>query len=443
MANQEQNPPQQEQPFVTAKQYPAKALKNFKVSFLTPTGGIYGEVGVNTFRNAIGAHYIPHSSEYVAPPSINIVRPWFETIGYGEAVPAKGTFKKSLFPPSLANGINIDYANMFWEDIIIKLNKKHKEKVVPYTRFLSILIMQEMKEGYGDGELTLYLTQVFSSFIIHFKSVSGNDASTASTTEVDPGKSAPSDFVPQQQVGNYPHLTKKRKEASSFARQVEEEEASSTIKLEDLAKLVSNVQPSFKYLDLPKDDHVNIVDDSDKDKEDESQKHKLEIEKNKAEAEVALLKAQPFFSIVEQLNELLVKSLQTEFSKILSAHDFSNSLPTELKDLPSKFNKLTEEVKGLKKQVHKLEIELPGDLKKFLPNWKTLQKLSQVLHHKLLNCRHLSLLQNVTKTLNKFAQVLDFASSKARDQSVPSAGQADTMPGLDESAEALVFFSQY
>ncbi|GJR20710.1 hypothetical protein Tco_0969237 [Tanacetum coccineum] len=48
------------------------------------------------------------------------------------------------------------------EDIIIKLNKKHREKVVPYTRFLSLLIIHKMKEGYGDGELTLYPTQVFS-----------------------------------------------------------------------------------------------------------------------------------------------------------------------------------------------------------------------------------------------------------------------------------------
>ncbi|GJU52422.1 hypothetical protein Tco_1226136 [Tanacetum coccineum] len=223
MANQEQNPPQQEQPFVTAKQvsfnlkdiilntnievvllypehtnketfkcvsnfiskgclrepftkspnlykeylaefwYSTKALENSKVSFSIPTGGIFGEVGVNTFRNAIGAHYLPHSNEYVAPPSIDIVRPWFKTIGYGETVPAKGTLKKSLFPPrwSLANGINIYYASIIWEDIIIKLNKKQREKVIPYTRFLSLLMMHKMKEGYGDGKPTPYPTQVF------------------------------------------------------------------------------------------------------------------------------------------------------------------------------------------------------------------------------------------------------------------------------------------
>ncbi|GKA05241.1 hypothetical protein Tco_0684361 [Tanacetum coccineum] len=52
--------------------YSAKALENSKVSFSTLTGGIYGEVGVKAFRNAIDAHYLPHSSEYVAPPSIDI-----------------------------------------------------------------------------------------------------------------------------------------------------------------------------------------------------------------------------------------------------------------------------------------------------------------------------------------------------------------------------------
>nr|GEZ19388.1 hypothetical protein [Tanacetum cinerariifolium] len=64
-----------------------------------------------------------------------------------------------------------------------------------------------------------------------------------------------------------------------------------------------------------------------------------------------------------QLNELLAKSLKTEFSNILSAYNFSSSLLSELKDLPLKFNELTKEVKGLKKQVHELEIELPRDLK--------------------------------------------------------------------------------
>nr|GEW85828.1 hypothetical protein [Tanacetum cinerariifolium] len=53
---------------------------------------------------------------------------------------------------------------------------------------------------------------------------------------------------------------------------VKEEEAFNTIKLEDLAKLVSNVQPSFKDLDSPEDDLVIVVDDGDKNKEDKALK---------------------------------------------------------------------------------------------------------------------------------------------------------------------------
>nr|GEY94065.1 hypothetical protein [Tanacetum cinerariifolium] len=142
--------------------YSAKALDNSKVSFLIPTGRIYRELWVNIFRKAMGAHYLSHSSDYVDPHSINIVRPWFSTIGYEEEVSTKGTLKKSLLPPRwrllmgqiiqclwgktegfdqitnkdaiilycLANGVNIDYAMIFWEDIINKLKKKNKEKVV-------------------------------------------------------------------------------------------------------------------------------------------------------------------------------------------------------------------------------------------------------------------------------------------------------------------------
>nr|GEV95665.1 retrovirus-related Pol polyprotein from transposon TNT 1-94 [Tanacetum cinerariifolium] len=83
----------------------AKALENSKVSFFIPTGGIYGEVRVNTLRNAIGAHYLPYSSEYVATPSIDIVSPWFETIRYEETIPTKGTLKKSLLPPKWSEAI--------------------------------------------------------------------------------------------------------------------------------------------------------------------------------------------------------------------------------------------------------------------------------------------------------------------------------------------------
>ncbi|GKC48574.1 hypothetical protein Tco_1071319 [Tanacetum coccineum] len=220
--------------------YSSKALENSKVSFFVSTGGIYGEVRVNTFKNAIGAHYLPHSSKYVAPSSIDIVRIRFETIGYGETVPSKGTLKRGLLPP------------------------RWREKVIPYTRFLSLLMMHKMKEGYGDGEVIPYLTQLSQWYLklpspqgtkpgakprhkkhstsskqpsvssseatkastpvvaeMHKKDhqatggptslgvtseeranpqlSSGNDASTDFTTEADPKISAPNDSVPHQQ----------------------------------------------------------------------------------------------------------------------------------------------------------------------------------------------------------------------------------------------------
>ncbi|GJW98970.1 hypothetical protein Tco_0180778 [Tanacetum coccineum] len=414
----------------------------------------------------------------VTEENCRVTRPCFETIGYREKVPIKGTLKKSILPLRwrlltaqtiqclgsktrgfdqifskdaiilycLANGVNIDYATA--KLVVFKAPKpslnaervpqgtkpraqpRHK-KHSTYSKQPSVSsheatkVVAEMhkddqqatggptslgvtSEERADPQLSYGMSAfnlndpIFStSFIIHSEYTLGNNALAVSTAEADPRKSAPSDFVPQQQGMNegtkntsYDHLSSgtdphvlpdktqyvsegletvltqpvKGKEASSIAIQVKEDKASRMIKLEDLTKLVSSVQPSFKDLDSPEDDHIIVVGDSDKDEEankvhatTNSQNHKLELEKNKAEA--ALLRAQPSFPNMGQLNELLVKSLQTEFSNILSAHDFSSSLPTKLKELPSKFNELTKEVKGLKKQVQTLEIKLPRELK--------------------------------------------------------------------------------
>ncbi|GKC23703.1 hypothetical protein Tco_1025853 [Tanacetum coccineum] len=130
--------PNQYKEYLSEFWYTAKALKNSIVWFLTPSGGILDEVEVNTFRNAIEAHYFAHSSEYVEPHSIETVRQWFPIIR-----------------------VNIDYARLIWEDLISKLDKKTRERVVPYPRFLSMLLEHEI-EGYGNDGVTLNLTQVFS-----------------------------------------------------------------------------------------------------------------------------------------------------------------------------------------------------------------------------------------------------------------------------------------
>nr|GEW33054.1 hypothetical protein [Tanacetum cinerariifolium] len=98
-----------------------------------------------------------------------------------------------------------------------------------------------------------------------------------------------------------------------------------------------------------------------------------------------------------RLPELLVKSLTPELLKLLNAHDFSSSIPTKLKELPSKFNEIMGEVIDLKKYVSKLKnlkLELPAGL----------------------------------LALPEFATTIQVASHKTSDQRVPSAGQAGTHP---------------
>ncbi|GKB11616.1 hypothetical protein Tco_0845539 [Tanacetum coccineum] len=61
----------------------------------------------------------------------------------------------------LANGVQVDYAKLIWENLIHKLNKKTKEKIVPYPKFISLLLEHIMPE-YDNEELTINPTQVFS-----------------------------------------------------------------------------------------------------------------------------------------------------------------------------------------------------------------------------------------------------------------------------------------
>ncbi|GKC75305.1 hypothetical protein Tco_1126079, partial [Tanacetum coccineum] len=152
-----------------------------------------------------------------------------------------------------------------------------------------------------------------ASFIIHSESASGNDALAASTTEADPGNSAP-----------------------SIDLHVLTDQTTSV----NLAKLVSHVKPSFKVLDSPEDDPVIIVADSDEDKDDE-----VHATENVETEDTSVPKSSsPSSTLLSQYGtskRAASKVLKIEFSNILFAHDFSSSLPTELKDLSSKFDELT------------------------------------------------------------------------------------------------------
>ncbi|GKE79794.1 hypothetical protein Tco_1549794, partial [Tanacetum coccineum] len=126
--------------------------------------------------------------------------------------------------------------------------------------------------------------------------------------------------------------------------------------------------------------------------------------------------AQHMYPNVNQLTKLLVTSLKSELSKLLASHVFDSSIPPELKELPLKIIELSREVKKLKK--HELLVEflgLPSQVSSIQEKLKTLDLLP-------------SLLNKVTDTLNRFATIMENASPKTTDKSVPSVGQAGTSP---------------
>nr|GEX75479.1 reverse transcriptase domain-containing protein [Tanacetum cinerariifolium] len=295
--------------------YSINALENSKVSFSITTRGIHGEVGLNKFRNAIGAHYLPHSSEYVAPPPIDVVRKWFPTIGYGEEVSTKGTLRKILLPPSK------------------EATKGGSSKAPTGSKTGHSKRRKESSSAMDSNpNRPLVSTPVDTDLYIEDRQATDGLTSLGVTSE-----------------------EKANPQLSS--------EASRTIKLEDLAKLVSYIQPSFKDLDSPEDDHVIIVDESD-------------------------------------TNEPNAKTKDTLVPRSLS----HSSLPTELKDLSSKFNELTEKIKGLKTQ------ELLEEFLSLLTKVELAQAKLKTLDALV------SLLLNVTKALNKFAKLEAEAKAEAAKQ---------------------------
>ncbi|GJT69588.1 hypothetical protein Tco_1028874 [Tanacetum coccineum] len=52
--------PTQYKEYLSEFWYTTKTLDDSKIWVSTPTGGIRGDIGINTFRNALRAHYLPY-----------------------------------------------------------------------------------------------------------------------------------------------------------------------------------------------------------------------------------------------------------------------------------------------------------------------------------------------------------------------------------------------
>ncbi|GJX42992.1 hypothetical protein Tco_0259668 [Tanacetum coccineum] len=203
--------------------YTAKTLEDSKVWVSTPTGRVTGEIGITAFRNAIRAHYLPHSSMYVPPLSLTTIRPWFATIGYNREIRAKGTLKKSCLPPRwrllmgqiiqclgrktgdldqisnkyatilycLANGVQVDYAKIIGKETKSSLatdtSPSHPSPPTPMVGEMH----KDAQQAAG-GPTSLGATSEEGA---HPYLSSGHDTSADSTAEADPGLYAPNDSI--------------------------------------------------------------------------------------------------------------------------------------------------------------------------------------------------------------------------------------------------------
>ncbi|GJV47428.1 hypothetical protein Tco_1437640 [Tanacetum coccineum] len=110
-----------------------------------------------------------------------------------------------------------------------------------------------------------------------------------------------------------------------------------------------------------------------------------------------------------------------------------SSLPTEQKELPTKFNELAEDVKGLKNQVHELEIELLGELKEIPTKLEDFTKTVTSLTSQVAKLKTLQW-ELPAEFLPLPTQVFNTASKKAGDTSVPSTVQAGIIPAGDKTS---------
>ncbi|GJU59643.1 retrovirus-related pol polyprotein from transposon TNT 1-94 [Tanacetum coccineum] len=286
-----------------------------------------------------------------------------------------------------------------------------------------------------------------ASVIIHSESASGYDASANSIAKADPRTSAPIDSLPLQQGKD--EGTKNYSLDHIFAGTDPNVLADKTKSISDgLETVLATPKTGTKLmqnqdLDSPKDDPIIVVDDSEEDEEEDKNEEIHSTTNDKTEDISA--------SIPPPQGPFRFKSSQI------------NSLPTELKELPSKFNEITDEVKALKTQVHGHEIEVPWDLKELptkLEEFTTIvtSLISQVAKLKSLQWELPAefllvpnpvasvqakvktldalpcLLLKVTQALNMFAKVLH-SVSKAGDQRVPLASQANTIPDFQDSPD--------
>nr|GEV47022.1 hypothetical protein [Tanacetum cinerariifolium] len=365
MENQEQNLPQKEQPFVAAKQVSFNLediiLKQTMRKPFTKSPNMYqeymAELGSNTFRNAIDGQYLPHSSEYVAPPSIDVVRKWFPTIG-----PHAMVFKApttSLKAKSVSQGAKPGAKTGHKKPVTSSkqpyVSSKEATKGRPSKAPTGFKTSHSKRRKESSSAMDSNPSRPSVSTPVDTEMHKEDQQATSGPTSL--GVTSEERSNPQLSSGTDPHVladqtksvsegletvltqptTEKEasfidvhgdKEEASTAIHGDKEEAFSTIKLEDLAKLVSKIQPRFKDLDSPKDDPVIIVDESDEDEPNAETEDTSSLDPHLLEEFLSLLaKVESAQAKLKTLDAL--PSLLLNVTKSLNKFAEANTMPAE------------------------------------------------------------------------------------------------------------------
>ncbi|GJX73854.1 hypothetical protein Tco_0312449 [Tanacetum coccineum] len=419
--------------------------------------------------------------------------PWFAEIGYKGEIRVKGTLKKSCLPPRW---------RLLMEDLIHKLNKKSRERIIAYPRFISLLI-EYMAPEYHNESLTINPTRVFS---VHDLALKPNQLegppftkhmlviyntyvpdipkapNTSSQAEKKKKKICPArPWTVTQANLQHPHLwmlkcikrTSKQLGAPTSLGATSEEGAHPQLSsgMSAFTNIESVFSASFSFhsesasghdasadftakIDLrntapndsmpPQHDTTKSMGDGSQiahTKSGTKQDQRSAFFDDDEEDEPIIALAESSEEKVDNMKTLMLNLKALQFLFLL-LNQF-NSIPVELKELPIKITKLHREVHELRKSIQEFEIELPGAFNEIPQKLETFSSTVSSLATQTLEALS-GLLAKVTDTLNRFANILHTHS-----ESVPSAskstashaeGEKNTNPAKDAETSNLVDF---
>nr|GEW08046.1 retrovirus-related Pol polyprotein from transposon TNT 1-94 [Tanacetum cinerariifolium] len=375
--------------------------------------------------------YLPHSSMYVSPPSITIVRPWFATIGYSGETEAKGTLKKSFLPPRWRPlmGQIIQCLGEKIGGIDQISNKMPLSCIIWPMRFISLLL-EHMMPKYDNDELTIHPTHVFSvhnwtlktnqpkepPFTTHMKAicildvpVDSKSVKPSSQTEDDMDEGTKTYLFNHIFVGSNPSVlvdkTKSDRDGLKTAHtelgsneESRADDLSKKIKLEDLSEFLKDTRSVFFTSDSPQDEPIIVTNESEEEEVDKRDTHDV-LE------DTTIPSPSPKLAQIQEL--------MTQVQLLLSQKD-------ELKQQKAKAKA---KIASLKARPYYPDIKQLTNLLELLTEFQAIPALVSSVQKKLQTLDFLpSLLNKVTQTLDMFTTMVDNVS-RTKTKDVPSAGQ--------------------